>query len=175
MTAEKIGQFWSTFGQLLVPSPYCCSSVVIKHHVNRIREPLAPCYLDLVVIEKRQLRQCVLRLSIEVRVHCKQLFRRDLRQVPRFKFALNPAEYIPKKLDLLARREVDLIIQRLELHRLEIVDLLFQIPVPVDQGRLTDPDLSSDLCQREPIAPQLHKTLFCLLVFHTSTYARMTI
>jgi hypothetical protein len=123
----------------------------------------------LIVIAKRKLWQRMLCLSIEVRVRRKRLFCRDLKQLPRFEFPLNAAEYIPEKLDLLARRELELGVQRLKLHHLEIVDPFFQVPVPVDQAGRTDLDLSSYLCQREPLTPQLRKTLFRLRVFYTSS------
>jgi len=172
---ENIVKFWSTFGQLLVWRVGRFSSVVIIYHVSNGRQPLAPRYLNLIVTAKRKLRQRVLRFSIEVRVHRKEFFRRDLRQLPSFEFPLNSAEEIPEKLDLPARREVELVVQRLKLHCPEIVDLLFQVPVSVYQSGLTDPDLGGYLCQREPLTPQFHKTLFRLCIFHTFTYARMTI
>jgi hypothetical protein len=41
-----------------------------------------------------------------------------------------PAEHISEKLDLLAHREVAFIVQRLKLHRAQIVDFLFEVSLP---------------------------------------------
>ena len=84
----------------------------------------------------------MLRLSVEVRARREQFFRRGRRQVPRFEFPLNPAEFVSKKLDMLACGEVEFVGQRLKLHRLEIVAPLFQVPFPVGQGGFTDLDFS---------------------------------
>ena len=72
--------FWPTF----VQSGYLLL-ILDQHIIKRLSLDFfgpAP-----VLIAKRNLRQRVLRLSIEVRVHRKQLFRRDRRQVPSFDHA----------------------------------------------------------------------------------------
>ena len=121
---ENIAKFWSTF--LLG----AITSALGYFRIIRRREPHGLRYLDLIVIAKRKLWQRVLRLSIEVRVHRKQLFRRDLGQLPRFEFALNPTQYVSKKLDFLPGREMVFVVHRLKLYRPEIVDLLFELPPP---------------------------------------------
>jgi len=87
------------------------------------------------------------RLLIEEGVRRKQLFRRALRQFPRFEFPLNPAENVAKKLDML-RGEVEFFQQASSSAALRLLTSSFKPRSQLIKG-YTDLNFSGYSCQRE--------------------------